>query len=185
MAASVERSDSGLVAARQRRKPVGLDFEVLIPAIFLDGNSLIRFYKPVMVVAVKKVSRARSQHHNVRQSMPATQRTELRNHCLGIVACSVAAFLFLMFVTSVGWDVGDARSGDVVRPESSFSTFEKICFEISRAITIPARWFRFSDSTTGEVAIFSMLLLAYGAIGYLSLRLLLRRVRHYSFKTHS
>src|SRR5262245_31629171 len=109
----------------------------------------------------------------------------LGKHCIGIVACSVAAFLFILLATSAGWDVGDARSGDVVRPESSFSFFERVCFEVSRAMTSPVRWFRFSDSTTTAVAGFSMLSLAWGAIGYLPIVMLVRTIRCRSLRTHS
>ena len=101
------------------------------------------------------------------------------------MACSVAAFLFLGFITSVGWDVGDATSGDVVRPESSFSNFEKMCFEISRAITIPIRWFRESTPDAVAISIMLLLVLAWGAVGYLSLRLLVYTARRCSLRTHS
>ena len=117
--------------------------------------------------------------------MSATLRFALRNHGLCIVACSIVAFLILMFVTSVGRDFGDARSGDVVRPESSFSTFERMCFEISRVMTIPVRWFKISDSTTVAVAAFTMLFLVWGTIGYLSVRLLIRTVYRRSVRSRS
>src|SRR6476620_10135002 len=114
-------------------------------------------------------------------------QTKLGKHGLGIVACSVAAFLFIVFVTSVGWGVGDARSGDVVRSESSFSPSERICFEVSRAMTVPVRWFipSNSTSTTAAVAVFSMLSLAWGIIGYLSVVLLVRTARGRSSRARS
>ena len=98
-------------------------------------------------------------------------------HCFGIVMFSLAAFFFILFVTYAGWDVGDAKSGDVVRPMSSFSSFERACFEVSRAMTAPMRWFRIGDSTTAAIAELSVLSLGWGFVGYTPLVRLVRTVR--------
>jgi hypothetical protein len=112
--------------------------------------------------------------------MSTVRQIALRTHCLGIVACSVTVLLFLWFVTFEGWDVGDARSGDVVRPESSFSTFELICFELSRALTVPVRWFKFTNSTGIGLTALAVTLVAWGALGYFAVlsavRILRRRL---------
>ena len=105
----------------------------------------------------------------------------LGKHLVGIILCSVAAFFFLLFVTYVGWDVGDARSGDVVRPESSFSLFERVCFGISHGMTSPLRLFGFSEYTTSEIIGFCVLSLTWGVIAYVSAAAFIRILRrHYS-----
>ena len=90
----------------------------------------------------------------------------------------------MFFVTSVGWDVGDTESGDVVQPESSFSSFQQISFEISRAMTSPVRWFRFGDSTAAAVVGVSLLSLSWGFVGYLPLALFARTVQRRFQKVH-
>jgi len=101
-----------------------------------------------------------------------------RMHGISIMVCSMAAFAVILFTTFAGWDVGDARSGDVVRPESSFSHFERGCFEVSRAMTAPARWFAYSDFNDATAfAGFGLLSLMWGVIGYLPVALLVRAAR--------
>lgn len=116
--------------------------------------------------------------------MPAMTLLGFRMHGIGIMVCAIAAFVVILFTSFAGWDVGDARSGDVVRPESSFSPFERGCYAVSHAMTAPLRWTEFRDSGPAGFAAFGLLCLAWGTLGYLLIALLVRAARR-SRSAHS